>query len=250
MTSSAERKAHSSSSPVSTLDNNLARFFTHIHPVLLLCFYYLRFDALVADPVPALLVSSVPIATIQLAYLATCLPPASGSRVGSPPAAVRPPKGAKKGRASSVAAAGKGDVGVGGRVVTALLSALLTLVLGPPVLATLMILFGAPLTTHIPHTLLAATHMSLLAILPLVYVHGVDKKKWTDVASALLPLDEAFGGTVGTLLGCWLGAIPIPLDWDREWQKWPVTVLTGAYIGYAVGKFMGGYVFKGKRLGS
>jgi GPI ethanolamine phosphate transferase 2/3 subunit F len=95
----------------------------------------------------------------------------------------------------------------------ALLSALLTLLLGPPILATLMILFGAPLTTHIPHTLLAATHVSLLAILPLVYVHGVDKKKWMDIAAALLPLDEAFGGTVGALLGCWLGAIPIPLDW-------------------------------------
>ncbi len=29
----------------------------------------------------------------------------------------------------------------------------------------------------------------------------------------LLPFDEVFGGTVGTFLGAWLGAVPIPLDW-------------------------------------
>ena len=34
----------------------------------------------------------------------------------------------------------------------------------------------------------------------------------------------------------------------REWQKWPVTILTGAYIGYAVGKVLGGYVFRGARV--
>ena len=35
---------------------------------------------------------------------------------------------------------------------------------------------------------------------------------------------------------------------DREWQKWPVTIVTGAYIGYAVGKLLGGTLLKGKRI--
>jgi len=35
---------------------------------------------------------------------------------------------------------------------------------------------------------------------------------------------------------------------DREWQKWPVTIVTGAYIGYVVGKLVGGTLLKGKRV--
>jgi hypothetical protein len=35
---------------------------------------------------------------------------------------------------------------------------------------------------------------------------------------------------------------------DRAWQKWPVTIITGAYIGYAVGKLLGGTLLKGKKI--
>lgn len=35
---------------------------------------------------------------------------------------------------------------------------------------------------------------------------------------------------------------------DREWQKWPITIVTGAYLGYVVGKLVGGYLLKGKRI--
>ena len=54
-------------------------------------------------------------------------------------------------------------------------------------------------------------------------------------------MDELLGAAMGTIVGAWVGAIPIPLDWDREWQKWPVTVVTGAYLGWAVGRTMGGW---------
>lgn len=80
----------------------------------------------------------------------------------------------------------------------------------------------------------------------------------------MLPIDEVYGGLIGTVLGAWLGAVPIPLDWyvfyvsarkyntdlyrDREWQKWPVTIVTGAYVGYAVGKLLGGTLLKGKKI--
>ena len=64
----------------------------------------------------------------------------------------------------------------------------------------------------------------------------------------MLPLDEVFAASVGTMIGAWCGAIPIPLDWDKPWQQWPCTILTGAYLGYVVGKFMGMYVVGGKKL--
>lgn len=31
-------------------------------------------------------------------------------------------------------------------------------------------------------------------------------------------LEWAYWGAIGTFIGAWLGAVPIPLDWDREWQ--------------------------------
>ena len=35
---------------------------------------------------------------------------------------------------------------------------------------------------------------------------------------------------------------------DREWQKWPITIVTGAYGGYIVGKLAGKYLLTGKRI--
>lgn len=70
------------------------------------------------------------------------------------------------------------------------------------------------------------------------------------IAGAYAPLDEVFGGALGAVLGAWLGAVPIPLDWDREWQKWPVTIVVGLYMGYVLGSKGLGTVFYGKTLGS
>jgi GPI ethanolamine phosphate transferase 2/3 subunit F len=65
-----------------------------------------------------------------------------------------------------------------------------------------------------------------------------------------VPLDDTFGGLLGATIGAWLGAVPIPLDWDREWQKWPITILSGLYGGYVLGKTIGGTVTYGMRLSS
>jgi len=36
---------------------------------------------------------------------------------------------------------------------------------------------------------------------------------------------------IGTVIGCWIGVIPIALDWDRPWQAWPLTPAFGAIGG-------------------
>ena len=33
--------------------------------------------------------------------------------------------------------------------------------------------------------------------------------------------------------------MPIPLDWDRAWQAWPVTVVAGGYMGWGAGREFG-----------
>ena len=72
---------------------------------------------------------------------------------------------------------------------------------------------GAPITTHLPHTTLCAAHMSLLATLPLYYTHGIDAGAWRAIASLQKVVDETYAGSLGALLGAWIGAIPVPLDW-------------------------------------
>ena len=37
------------------------------------------------------------------------------------------------------------------------------------------------------------------------------------------------------MIGCWLGAFPLPLDWDRPWQAWPLTPAYGAIAGNILG---------------
>ena len=42
----------------------------------------------------------------------------------------------------------------------------------------------------------------------------MDGKKWRKTCALLDPVDEVVGGAIGTALGAWLGAVPIPLDWS------------------------------------
>ena len=35
-----------------------------------------------------------------------------------------------------------------------------------------------------------------------------------------------------------MGAVPMALDWDRDWQAWPVTVLLGIYGGWGIGRLL------------
>lgn len=132
---------------------------------------------------------------------------------------------------------------------TSILALLLAGVLTPFV-HVLFILFGAPFLDHVENTFLCAAHFSVLGLFPIFYARGVNGQALLALAGAYAPLDETFGGFLGAVLGAWLGAVPIPLDWDRDWQKWPVTIIVGMYIGYGIGARVIGSLFFGKRLGS
>ena len=90
---------------------------------------------------------------------------------------------------------------------------MITFLASTPTIVFLMVLFGAPLTTHHVQTYLCACHISSLAAFPLFYVHGVSGTMWREIAGGMLPFDDVWGGTIGCVLGAWLGAVPIPLDW-------------------------------------
>ncbi|RKL22604.1 Glycosylphosphatidylinositol anchor biosynthesis protein 11 [Fusarium oxysporum] len=201
------------------------------HQLLLAGLFYWRFDALVADPVSTLQTGLPVVAAIQAVYLILSLPPA-----GSSGSSKKPRPGEKR----------KSDGREAKAIPTAVISLLLTLIL-TPALHLLLVLFGAPFLTHVPHTFLCCAHIAVLAIYPVFYVRGSDPVPLQAVVGVSAPFDQTYGGFIGTVVGAWLGAVPIPLDWDREWQKWPVTIVVGAYIGYIVGSQILGTVFFGKR---
>ncbi|QKX56869.1 uncharacterized protein TRUGW13939_03976 [Talaromyces rugulosus] len=254
--------------PVDIRSTPAAQTYSHVHPAVLLALYAVRFPALVADPVSTLL-SDLPIFTVlQVAYVVTCLPQAgstgnvdgagveAGKKASSPSAPTAttttpstPSTPAAAGgntvakttktpyRKKHAHASSKKDA-IFKKLTAAFLSLTLTFLLGTPILAVLLILFGAPFSTHNAHTLLCAAHMALLSVTPLVYAHGVDGTVWKQVWAFQRPADAVWGGALGVCVGAWLGAVPIPLDWDRPWQAFPITVLTGAYLGYAVGQLV------------
>ncbi|KAF8468793.1 GPI biosynthesis protein Pig-F [Kalaharituber pfeilii] len=191
---------------------------THLHPLILLGSYILQFDNLVTSPASTLLSGLLPLAVIQTTYAVLCLDAGSygdgtGQKVKT---GRRPVYGAKKTDSHSTQGA------IGEKILPASLSLLLSATLG--------------------------TAIMYLTIPPLVYVHKLDGQKWREIFAFMIPIDEVFGAAVGAMIGAWCGAVPIPLDWGRPWQEWPITIITGAYLGYAVGKFAGMYALTGKKL--
>ncbi|KIX96334.1 uncharacterized protein Z520_08112 [Fonsecaea multimorphosa CBS 102226] len=260
--------------PIPVLSSSLARRFSYIHTALVPLYYYLRASALVADPSNTLLSDLGVVATLQCLFCAICLPPAGSWVSGTPggpivegtasSAAQKSPKSPKlsgaggagslrkktlgagigkshghgAGKGGAGAAAGEG--GWGARIMPTFFSLILTLTLPPLPLGLIALVLGAPLypTSLLPLTLLLSVHVSLLGFLPLFYTHGVSSLAWRDVAAAWLPFDSAgvWGATVGSFVGGWVGAIPMALDWDREWQKWPCTVIWGVVMGWTIGR--------------
>ncbi|KAF3018129.1 Glycosylphosphatidylinositol (GPI) anchor assembly protein [Neopestalotiopsis sp. 37M] len=222
--------------PVPILPSSQAQIVRHAHPVLLAAFFYARFNALVQDPITTMWSSAPVVLAMQVAYTILCLPPAGAQ-------AMKPSKKLRPGEKKKAAAEGAGP----NIAVTTTVAVLLTIFSAVP-LHVLFVLFGAPFLTHLPNTFLCSLHLSLLGLYPLFYSHGVATNDWLEILGVRSPFDEAFGGLVGACFGAWIGAVPIPLDWDREWQKWPVTILVGVYAGYVLGKLVGGTLAYGKRF--
>ncbi|KAL2131923.1 hypothetical protein VTI74DRAFT_4450 [Chaetomium olivicolor] len=232
--------------PIQTKQTPLAQSARHAFPALLAGLFAVCFRALVTDPVSTMSTTLLPLtAALQVGYAMLCLPAAGshggGGGAGGGAKGTRKPRPGEKKREGG--GGGAGPSGVISAVLALVLSLLLT-----PLLYAVLVLFGAPFLTHGAHTLLCAAHLAVLALFPLFYVHGVDGAAWRAVGGFSAPLDEAFGGMVGAVVGAWLGAVPIPLDWDRDWQRWPVTVLAGMFGGYVAGRVLGGTVGWGKRF--
>jgi len=101
------------------------------------------------------------------------------------------------------------------------------------------VLFGAPATELVWNTALWAAVVSSLTALPAACALGSSLEQWrrlfVDGRHHNASEAELKCCAWGTVLGAWLGALPMPLDWDRDWQAWPLTCVYGALGGHALG---------------
>ena len=101
---------------------------------------------------------------------------------------------------------------------TAAFSLFLTLTLGAPLLTVILVLFGAPFLTHTWHNVLCATHVALIGVLPLFYVHGVDSRMWREICGASLPFDEVWGATIGAIVRLCDPMAEVALTVSYRWE--------------------------------
>lgn len=103
-----------------------------------------------------------------------------------------------------------------------------------------LIIFGAPIAENLYGTFLLAGHLSILALNPLLILTKFEFHLILDIFKLDKIYRFIFGNQVlsssfAVIVGTWLGVVPIPLDWDRPWQQWPITLLFGGYVGSVLG---------------
>ena len=99
--------------PIDILDNDTAKLYTHLHPILVLSLYAFKWRAIVADPVPALWNTLIWLGMLQVAYAALCLPPTTSG--GSSSAAIAVDK--KKPGEKKKAGPGKLEAGLNQKII-------------------------------------------------------------------------------------------------------------------------------------
>lgn len=97
----------------------------------------------------------------------------------------------------------------------------------------LSILFGADLAENVVATFVFSCHISSFAFIPLYFHVGSRSASLILAESRPESYVErcALVVSAGVLTGAWLGAFVIPLDWDRDWQKWPIPCVIGSIFG-------------------
>ncbi|KAI5623430.1 phosphatidylinositol-glycan biosynthesis class F protein [Silurus asotus] len=102
-----------------------------------------------------------------------------------------------------------------------------------------VVLYGAPLLESALETFSLAVLLSTLTTLRCLCMLGPNVQAWIRVFSrdgAMSVWDTSLQITTGcSVVGAWLGAFPIPLDWDRPWQVWPISCSLGATGGFLTG---------------
>ncbi|KAF8025264.1 hypothetical protein BT93_F2184 [Corymbia citriodora subsp. variegata] len=102
------------------------------------------------------------------------------------------------------------------------------------------IALGAPVgIQYLVKTIDWSLMISTWTVVPAACVFGASWNSWQRIFAFTKPISSIDFMIClpahGAIIGAWFGAWPMPLDWERPWQEWPICVSYGAIIGYLVG---------------
>uniref|UniRef100_T1JFM6 Phosphatidylinositol-glycan biosynthesis class F protein n=1 Tax=Strigamia maritima TaxID=126957 RepID=T1JFM6_STRMM len=124
------------------------------------------------------------------------------------------------------------------RKIVLLLQNLMIFTVGVVLYHVFTVLYGAPFVNSAMETFHFSLLITVLTVLPLCLNLGSDLSIWHRVflGSGRTSMLELYLQRICamTVLGSWIGALVIPLDWDRPWQVWPIPCSIGALIGNAL----------------
>uniref|UniRef100_A0AC34FFB7 Glycosylphosphatidylinositol anchor biosynthesis protein 11 n=1 Tax=Panagrolaimus sp. ES5 TaxID=591445 RepID=A0AC34FFB7_9BILA len=102
-----------------------------------------------------------------------------------------------------------------------------------------IVLFGAPIFSNFFETFILSCFLSVLSVAPIIYStnghHSIIQELIFDLTPSTKSQYHSLRSSLGTIIGAWIGAFVIPLDWDRWWQEWPLPCLFGAFAGFVIG---------------
>lgn len=109
------------------------------------------------------------------------------------------------------------------------------------VYALVCILMGASYHNRYEETLVLSAILTALTVFPVGLFLGASKTLqylFYDTFELNCRLDVAHleslqYNALGALIGAWAGSVVAPLDWDRDWQTYPIPNVMGALIGFA-----------------
>ena len=108
------------------------------------------------------------------------------------------------------------------------------------------VLMGAPILTDVIRTFLFSIYIVLIGFTPIIInLKGNLREIYNFIfENDFYPREKFLMKNLiwGTVIGAWLGAIPIPLDWDRWWQRWPITCLVSSTMGAGI-SLIGSYLW-------
>ena len=100
------------------------------------------------------------------------------------------------------------------------------------------VLFGAALTQYVQETATWALLVTCFVAIPNLCVFGSDLEPWYRVIICGKFTDHLeqflYFQCLGVIIGSWASAVVIPLDWDRDWQVWPIPCIFGCVCGYVL----------------
>ncbi len=99
-----------------------------------------------------------------------------------------------------------------------------SLLVGSTVLYITMVCIGIGFLKHVVLSWLVCILMSSFVVVPLTMT--ARRPTWSVYDLWL------FSPQLCCLVGAWLGAIPVSMDWNVPWIRWPLPVALGSMIGY------------------